>query len=113
MVQLVSLHGVQLILQVKKNDVDPPFFLSVTLFLIIDVVKTRIQSEPERYKGFSDCIKHSYREEGWRIFFKGLTPTILRAFPSNAATFAAYTWAMKVCQPKPLTTRQHEEQALL
>ncbi|KAI8637083.1 mitochondrial carrier domain-containing protein [Parasitella parasitica] len=68
-----------------------------------DVVKTRIQSEPERYKGFIDCIKRSYRHEGWRIFFRGLTPTILRAFPSNAATFAAYTWTMKLCKSSQLT----------
>ncbi|KAI9265529.1 mitochondrial carrier domain-containing protein [Helicostylum pulchrum] len=73
-----------------------------------DVVKTRIQSEPERYKGFVQCIKQSYREEGWRIFFRGLTPTILRAFPSNAATFAAYTWTMRLCQPKQLVTRCDE-----
>ncbi|KAI8066995.1 mitochondrial carrier domain-containing protein [Gilbertella persicaria] len=78
-----------------------------------DVVKTRIQSEPDRYKGFFDCIKRSYHHEGWRIFFRGLTPTILRAFPSNAATFAAYTWTMKMFQPKQLATRSHEEAALL
>ncbi|KAF1797438.1 mitochondrial carrier domain-containing protein [Mucor lusitanicus] len=76
-----------------------------------DVVKTRIQSEPERYKGFVDCIKSSYRNEGWRIFFRGLTPTILRAFPSNAATFAAYTWTMKLCQSSQLTAvkQQHSK----
>lgn len=68
------------------------------------MVKTRIQSEPERYKSFMDCIKTSYRDEGWRIFFRGLTPTILRAFPSNAATFAAYTYAMKLCQSNQLHT---------
>ncbi|KAG2192736.1 hypothetical protein INT46_000072 [Mucor plumbeus] len=79
-----------------------------------DVVKTRIQSEPERYKGFVDCIKSSYRNEGWRIFFRGLTPTILRAFPSNAATFAAYTWTMKLCQSSQLTTvKQHNNDAIL
>ncbi|KAI7893711.1 mitochondrial carrier domain-containing protein [Mucor mucedo] len=73
-----------------------------------DVVKTRVQSEPERYKGFVDCITRSYREEGWRLFFRGLTPTILRAFPSNAATFAAYTWTMKFFQPKQLVARCDE-----
>jgi solute carrier family 25 carnitine/acylcarnitine transporter 20/29 len=80
------------------------------------VVKTRIQSEPERYKGFVDCIRYSYREEGWRIFFRGLTPTILRAFPSNAATFAAYTWTMKFCETKQLTStksRKHDKEAAL
>ncbi|KAI8336705.1 mitochondrial carrier domain-containing protein [Chlamydoabsidia padenii] len=59
-----------------------------------DVVKTRIQSEPHRYKNTMDCFKQCYQEEGWRVFFRGLSPTIVRAFPSNAATFMAYTWAM-------------------
>ncbi|ORE03830.1 mitochondrial carrier [Rhizopus microsporus var. microsporus] len=78
-----------------------------------DVVKTRIQSEPHRYKGFIDCMKCSYYEEGWRIFFKGLTPTILRAFPSNAATFAAYTWTMNLFLSKETITRRTYEEAIL
>ncbi|KAG0745065.1 hypothetical protein G6F57_000705 [Rhizopus arrhizus] len=79
-----------------------------------DVVKTRIQSEPHRYKGLIDCMKRSYYEEGWRIFFKGLTPTILRAFPSNAATFAAYTWVMNVFQSSHvLTQKRTYEEAIL
>ncbi|ORZ14127.1 mitochondrial carrier domain-containing protein [Absidia repens] len=59
-----------------------------------DVVKTRIQSEPHRYKNTLDCFKQCYHDEGWRVFFRGLSPSIIRAFPSNAATFMAYTWAM-------------------
>ncbi|KAI9468911.1 MAG: mitochondrial carrier domain-containing protein [Benjaminiella poitrasii] len=81
-----------------------------------DVVKTRVQTEPERYKGFVDCIIRSYRSEGWRIFFRGLTPTILRAFPSNAATFFAYTWTMKACQTHQLAkknTMKHDEAVIL
>ncbi|KAI9244346.1 mitochondrial carrier domain-containing protein [Sporodiniella umbellata] len=78
-----------------------------------DVVKTRIQSEPHRYKGFMDCVKHSYYEEGWRIFFRGLTPTILRAFPSNAATFGAYTWAVSSLQSTPSLTKRNFEEAVL
>ncbi|KAI8384639.1 mitochondrial carrier domain-containing protein [Radiomyces spectabilis] len=65
-----------------------------------DVVKTRIQSEPNRYKGSIDCFRQCYLEEGYRIFFRGLTPTILRAFPSNAATFMAYSWTMKLFTAK-------------
>ncbi|SAM09458.1 hypothetical protein [Absidia glauca] len=53
-----------------------------------------IQSEPNRYKNTLDCFKQCYQEEGWRVFTRGLSPTIVRAFPSNAATFMAYTWAM-------------------
>ncbi|KAI7905752.1 mitochondrial carrier domain-containing protein [Cokeromyces recurvatus] len=78
-----------------------------------DVVKTRVQTEPERYKGFMDCIIRSYRTEGWRIFFRGLTPTILRAFPSNAATFFAYTWTMKFYQTNQLTTLKKQDEAII
>lgn len=78
-----------------------------------DVVKTRMQSEPHRYKGFFDCVKHCYYEEGWRIFFRGLTPTILRAFPSNAATFAAYTWTMNALYSSHSLTKRSFEEAVL
>ncbi|OAD80921.1 hypothetical protein PHYBLDRAFT_138474 [Phycomyces blakesleeanus NRRL 1555(-)] len=72
-----------------------------------DVIKTRIQSEPNRYKGFVDCLRHCYREEGYRILFRGLTPTILRAFPSNAATFMGYTWTMRLfTAEKPFYQRE-------
>ncbi|KAI8576996.1 hypothetical protein K450DRAFT_253866 [Umbelopsis ramanniana AG] len=64
-----------------------------------DVLKTRIQSEPSRYRGVIDCARQCYKEEGWRIFFRGLNATIVRAFPSNAATFVAYTWTMKMLSP--------------
>ncbi|KAF7729631.1 hypothetical protein EC973_004004 [Apophysomyces ossiformis] len=79
-----------------------------------DVIKTRIQSEPNRYKGFIDCLRHCYKEEGYRIFFRGLTPTILRAFPSNAATFMAYTWTMRLFTPtnRNELTARHDEALL-
>ncbi|KAI9312383.1 mitochondrial carrier domain-containing protein [Dichotomocladium elegans] len=61
-----------------------------------DVIKTRIQAEPNKYKGMIDCFRICYQTEGYRVFFRGLTPTLLRAFPSNAATFFAYTWTMRL-----------------
>lgn len=73
------------------------------------MLKTRIQSEPTRYRGVIDCARQCYREEGWRIFFRGLNATIVRAFPSNAATFVAYTWTMKMIAP---VTIQEEAQPL-
>ncbi|XP_006766694.2 PREDICTED: mitochondrial basic amino acids transporter [Myotis davidii] len=41
--------------------------------------------------GILDCMRQSYRAEGWRVFTRGLTSTLLRAFPVNAATFATVT----------------------
>ena len=60
----------------------------------LDVVKTRLQidgaaSTPE-YANALDCIAKSYRQEGVKVFFRGITTTIVRAFPCNAATLMAY-----------------------
>ena len=57
------------------------------------VIKTRYQSDGTgiakyRYKSIEDCINKSLEQDGWRVFVRGLLPTILRAFPTNAATFA-------------------------
>uniref|UniRef100_A0A8C4R7T7 Mitochondrial basic amino acids transporter n=1 Tax=Eptatretus burgeri TaxID=7764 RepID=A0A8C4R7T7_EPTBU len=60
-----------------------------------DVVKSRLQADgfgsQARYRGIADCFAQSYREEGFRVFKRGLVSTLLRAFPVNAATFATVT----------------------
>ncbi|KAI7877506.1 mitochondrial carrier [Lichtheimia hyalospora FSU 10163] len=61
-----------------------------------DVIKTRIQAEPGKYKGMIDCLRTCYQKEGLSVLFRGLAPTLLRAFPCNAATFFAYTWTMRL-----------------
>lgn len=58
----------------------------------IDVIKTRYQSDgmgcKYKYLNIRDCIRKSYRQDGLKVFQRGLLSTILRAFPTNAATFA-------------------------
>ena len=52
-----------------------------------DVVKTRLQGdgvEGSEYKGTMDCFRKTYHSDGIRGFFKGITPTLVRAFPVNA-----------------------------
>lgn len=58
----------------------------------VDVVKSRIQVDgmfgKRKYSGAWDCAFKSVKEpEGYRIFFKGLTSTLVRGFAVNAATF--------------------------
>jgi len=56
-----------------------------------DVVKSRIQGDfvtGVEYKGTIDCFRKTYHRDGIRGFYKGLLPTLVRAFPVNAATFA-------------------------
>ncbi|KAG1050791.1 hypothetical protein G6F43_006960 [Rhizopus delemar] len=70
----------------------------------LDVVKSRLQMQYEGdsfettrllvidrpYMSIKDCILRSYRSEGIAVFFRGLWPTLLRAFPVNAVTFYVY-----------------------
>jgi solute carrier family 25 carnitine/acylcarnitine transporter 20/29 len=60
----------------------------------VDVVKNRMQTapidRPLKYKNFVDCVRTIYLEEGWRAFFKGLSPCLIRSVPANAAAFSAF-----------------------
>ncbi|RKP20915.1 mitochondrial carnitine/acylcarnitine carrier protein CACL-like protein, partial [Rozella allomycis CSF55] len=64
-----------------------------------DVVKTVMQSEhfdqPFRYRNTWAVFKDHYKNHGINFFFRGLNATIVRAFPTNAVTFFAYSTAMK------------------
>lgn len=62
-----------------------------------DTLKSRyITSKPGTYpRGIRDVFIEIVRVEGFRALWKGLTPVILRAFPSNAAVFLGYESAMK------------------
>lgn len=60
----------------------------------IDTIKTRIQKSTkltgsgwERVKFVSNEI---YTKEGFRAFYKGLTPRVLRVAPGQAVTFVVY-----------------------
>ena len=62
----------------------------------LDVIKTRLQADLKgQYRGLLHCAKESVKREGWRVLLTGLSSTLLRAFPSSAATFAAVTWIIR------------------
>lgn len=62
----------------------------------IDVVKTRLQCDDRgKYRGIIDCVRKTYSTEGHRAFSRGLVSTVIRAFPTNAATFTVVTWIMR------------------
>lgn len=61
--------------------------------LPIDVVKSRIQADcstSPKYRGMIDCVRMSYREEGWQVFFRGFYAIAIRALIVNAVTFLVY-----------------------
>ncbi|KAL9265140.1 Mitochondrial arginine transporter BAC1-like protein [Drosera capensis] len=66
--------------------------------LPLDVAKTIIQTDPDR-SGTRNPFRvlHSvYRRAGIRGCYAGLGPTILRAFPANAAAIVTWEFAMKI-----------------
>ncbi|CAO3598117.1 unnamed protein product [Absidia cylindrospora] len=59
----------------------------------IDTIKTRIQKSSARGSGwerFKIVTTEIYVKEGFRAFYKGLTPRVLRVAPGQAVTFMVY-----------------------
>ncbi|KAF2272447.1 mitochondrial carrier [Westerdykella ornata] len=65
-----------------------------------DVVKSKMQSDGfgagQRYKSMRDCFRQTWKGEGVRGFWKGLGPTLLRAMPVSAGTFATVELTMRL-----------------
>lgn len=66
----------------------------------VDVLKSRIQADgmsgSPQYKNFVDCYQKSVKNEGYGFLVRGITPTVLRAFPTNAACFVVVTWSLRL-----------------
>jgi solute carrier family 25 carnitine/acylcarnitine transporter 20/29 len=64
-----------------------------------DVVKSKMQTDGfgtgQRYRNMRDCFAQTFRAEGMRGFWKGLAPTLLRAMPVSAGTFAVVEMTMR------------------
>ena len=70
----------------------PPIFC-------IDVLKTKMQSAPRgTYKNVIDCARKSYAQEGHRVFFRGTTIALLRAFPLHGTIFVVYEQVMGILE---------------
>lgn len=54
------------------------------------VIRTRLQDQNHKYKGTWDCIKQTWRYEGWTGFYKGLRPNLTRVIPATCITFVVY-----------------------
>jgi solute carrier family 25 carnitine/acylcarnitine transporter 20/29 len=62
----------------------------------VDVIKSRFQAEINgKYSGLIDCVRQTYNAHGIRAFFRGLTTSLVRGFPVNAATLATVTMILR------------------
>lgn len=60
-----------------------------------DVVKSYIQYHPENASVVETATK-LYSRHGFRYFFKGLSPCLLRAYPINSIVFVAYEYFLEL-----------------
>ncbi|KAI8058495.1 mitochondrial carrier domain-containing protein [Syncephalis plumigaleata] len=66
----------------------------------LDVIKSRVQTQLDslderRSVSATECARQLYRQEGLRGFTRGLSVTLIRAFPVNAVTFLIYELVYK------------------
>ncbi|KAK9481242.1 mitochondrial carrier domain-containing protein [Lipomyces japonicus] len=66
----------------------------------LDVIKSQVQSDgfgkDKVYHGAIDAAKKTFRTAGLAGFWKGLVPTLLRATPCSAGTFASVELTMRL-----------------
>ncbi|CAN1122072.1 Folate transporter 1, chloroplastic [Linum perenne] len=65
------------------------------------VVRARLQQRPgvdgtPRYMDSLHVLKETFRFEGFRGFYKGITPTILKSVPTSSITFLVYENVLKL-----------------
>ncbi|VDN53773.1 unnamed protein product [Dracunculus medinensis] len=63
---------------------------STTVVSPLEMVRTKMQSERLTYYEINVLMKRSLRLEGWRSFWRGWSPTIMRDLPFSAIYWSSY-----------------------
>lgn len=59
----------------------------------LDVIKTQVMlNESNKNLKIKDVFKRNYQTYGLSIFYKGLTPALMRAFPRHAAVLTVFDY---------------------
>jgi len=88
-------HGITQMAGHGYSAVVSKFCVSVLMYPL-NVVRTRLQqanASPTgkvKYQSAFDCLKKTYRNEGFRGFYKGFMPNTMKGLPSNALFFCCY-----------------------
>ena len=71
--------------------------LTVSKTYPVDIVKSKQQADVSgEFSSAFDCIRKTQSREGIRGFYRGISTTLVRAFPVNAATFGAVEASMQL-----------------
>eukprot|EP01117_Protostelium_nocturnum_P014674 TRINITY_DN5607_c0_g1_i1.p1 TRINITY_DN5607_c0_g1~~TRINITY_DN5607_c0_g1_i1.p1 ORF type:complete len:321 (+),score=77.17 TRINITY_DN5607_c0_g1_i1:114-1076(+) len=57
----------------------------------LDVIKTQMQGlEAKKYSGLTDCASKLFRQNGFKFFYKGVVPRLIRVCGDAAIAFSVY-----------------------
>ena len=82
----------------RKLSLGYPVTFSWQMIVPLDVVKSRLQADDfdkPKYRSAWHCACESYREDGFRVFFRGSLVLAIRAFPLNAVLFLVYSHSLR------------------
>ncbi|XP_045447187.1 mitochondrial folate transporter/carrier [Melitaea cinxia] len=83
-------------IDIKLSSVEYLTFAAVSKLLAAgatypyQVVRARLQDQHRNYTGAWHCVTETWRHEGWRGFYKGLKPNLIRVVPATMITFLTY-----------------------
>ncbi|XP_069615011.1 mitochondrial ornithine transporter 1-like [Ranitomeya imitator] len=61
-----------------------------------DTAKVKMQTFPNMYRGLTDCAVKTYRQVGFRGFYKGTGPALLANIAENSVLFMSYGFCQRV-----------------
>lgn len=62
----------------------------------LDTTKVKMQTFPNMYRGFIDCITQTYKQVGLRGFYQGTTPALMANIAENSVLFMSYGFCQQV-----------------
>ena len=54
------------------------------------VIRARLMDQQSDFQGTYDVVRRTFLREGWRGFYKGLSPNLIRVMPATCITFVVY-----------------------
>ncbi|CAI5769223.1 Uncharacterized protein PODLI_1B033478 [Podarcis lilfordi] len=61
-----------------------------------DTAKVKMQTFPAMYRGLVDCFVKTYKQVGFRGFYKGTTPALVANIAENAVLFMCYGFCQNI-----------------
>ncbi|XP_006025844.1 mitochondrial ornithine transporter 1 isoform X1 [Alligator sinensis] len=61
-----------------------------------DTAKVKMQTFPSMYKGLVDCFVKTYKQVGFRGFYKGTTPALVANIAENSVLFMCYGFCQQI-----------------